>query len=229
MKSFIQRHSQRIYSVLNWVVLLLSAGLIIYLSVDALRGVVFLHDTGYMTFQLWVCAAFAADFFIELYMARDRWRYVRHRWMFLLLSVPWLNVIGWMGIAVPADALYFVRLLPLARGALAMAIVVGYVSANRLTNIFASYTVVLIAIVYFGSLIFFEREQGVNPDVHNYMQALWWACSDATTTGCTIYPVTPAGKIVGAVLAVMGMVMFPLFTVVITSAVRARINSPDTD
>ncbi len=225
MNPFIARHSQRIYSVLNWLMLLLSAGLITYLSVDALRGVEFLTDSGYMHFQLLVCMVFIADFFIELYMSHRRWHYVGRRIAFLLLSIPYLNILNYLGITLSPDALYFARFLPLGRGALAMAIVVGYISKNRLTNIFASYSVILIAIVYFGSLIFYEREMGVNPDLKNYMQALWWACSDATTTGCTIFPVTPAGKIVSAVLAVMGMVMFPLFTVVITSAVRQRISS----
>lgn len=215
----------RIYSSLNWLILLLSVGLITYLSVDALRGVSFIDDSGYMTFQLWVCMAFIADFFIELYMSERKWDYVKRRILFLLLSVPYLNIISGMGLSLGPDAVYFARFVPLARGALAMSIVVGYVSSNRLTNIFASYTVILIAIVYFGSLIFFEREMGVNPGLENYMQALWWACSDTTTTGCTIYPVTPSGKIVSAVLAVMGMVMFPLFTVVITSAVRQRLDS----
>lgn len=219
------RVKARIYSSLNWLILLLSVGLITYLSVDALRGVSFIDDSGYMTFQLWVCMAFIADFFIELYMSERKWNYVKRRILFLLLSVPYLNIISGMGLSLGPDAVYFARFVPLARGALAMSIVVGYVSSNRLTNIFASYTVILIAIVYFGSLIFFEREMGVNPGLENYMQALWWACSDTTTTGCTIYPVTPSGKIVSAVLAVMGMVMFPLFTVVITSAVRQRLDS----
>ena len=43
---------------------------------------------------------------------------------------------------------------------------------------------------------------------------------DATTTGCEIQPVTMAGKVVGMVLAGMGMVMFPLFTVYITNLAR---------
>lgn len=225
MHAFVLRNEKRIYTALNWLMLLLSAGLIVYLSADALRGVPFMSDPGYMRFQLVVCLVFIADFFVELYMSGHRWRYVGRRFVFLLLSIPYLNILGHFGITPDADAMYFARFLPLGRGALAMSIVVGYVSDNRLTNIFASYTVILIAIVYFGSLIFFEREAGVNPAVRDYMQALWWACSDATTTGCPIYPVTPAGKIVSAVLAVMGMVMFPLFTVVITSAVRRRIDA----
>lgn len=225
MNAFVVRHSACIYRWLNITVFALSLALIIYLSADAFRGVSFLADRGYMRFQLLVCCVFIADFFIELYMSSHRWRFFRRRLLFLILSVPYLNLFEHYGVTFSPDVVYFVRFIPLARGMLAMAIVVGYVSTNRLTNIFASYSAVLLAIVYFGSLVFFEREHGLNPGVNAYFDALWWACADTTTTGCSISPMTPAGKVTGAVLAIMGMVMFPLFTVVITSAVRQRISS----
>lgn len=224
MREYLLNHRHTIYRLLNLTILGLSVALVAYLSVDTLRGVEFIYDRGYMTFQLWVCAFFIFDFFMEMYLSANRWRYLGRRIWFLLLSIPYLNLAQWGGMTLTGELLYFARFIPLARGTLALAIVVGYVSTNRLTNIFASYSVILIAIVYLGSLIFYERESGINPAVTSYGQALWWACADATTTGCSIYPVTPAGRITGAVMAVMGMVMFPLFTVVITSAVRAHIH-----
>lgn len=224
MREYLLRHSRLVHRVLNGVILGLSIGLIAYLSVDALRGREFIYDHGYMTYQLWVCIIFIFDFFLELYMSDHRWDYFWRRLPFLLLSIPYINLAEWGGMTLTGETLYFARFIPLARGALAVSIVVGYLSANRLINIFASYTVILVAIVYLGSLIFYEREAGVNPDVTSYGKALWWACADATTTGSTIYPVTPVGRIVAAVLAIMGMVMFPLFTVVITSAVRSRLH-----
>lgn len=223
MREYLLQHSRLVHRVLNGVILGLSIGLIAYLSVDALRGREFIYDRGYMTYQLWVCIIFIFDFFVEMYMSNRRWDYFWRRMPFLLLSIPYINLAQWGGMTLTGETLYFARFIPLARGALAVSIVVGYLSANRLINIFASYTVILVAIVYLGSLIFYEREAGVNPDVTSYGKALWWACADATTTGSTIYPVTPVGRIVAAVLAIMGMVMFPLFTVVVTSAVRSRL------
>lgn len=43
---------------------------------------------------------------------------------------------------------------------------------------------------------------------------------DVTTIGSNIYPVTVVGKIIAVILAAMGMMMFPLFTVYITSLVQ---------
>lgn len=225
MVGVVENHKQRIYNVLNAGMLILSAGLIVYLSVLGLKGIEFFSDRGYMTFQLWVCYFFIADFFIEFYLAADKGRYVRKRLFFLLLSIPYLNIVAGLRIPLHVQALYFLRFIPLARGALALSIVVGYISRNRLTNIFASYIVILIAVIYFGSLIFYELEHNVNAAVTSYWTALWWAMSVATTAGCDIYPVTWAGKVVNAILPTMGTVMFPLFTVVVTNAVRQRLSA----
>ena len=112
------------------------------------------------------------------------------------------------------------RFIPLARGVLAMTIVVGAFSRNKLTSFLSSYIVILASFIYLGSLIFFYCEQGANAMVTDFGTALWWACMNATTLGCDIYPVTIPGKILGCILSVGGIVMFPLFTVYITSLIR---------
>ena len=205
---------------LHTLILMLSVLLIVFISIDTFHDVPFLQNRTYMRFQLWVCIIFMADFFIELPLASDRRRYVRNRLLFLLLSVPWLNIVDMLRLPLTESELYWVRFIPLARGVLAMSIVVGYVSRNRLSSMFASYTSIMIAFLYLGSLIFLYKEHPVNPLVPDFWSALWWACMDATTTGCNIQPVTLAGQIIGMVLAAMGMVMFPLFTVYITNLVR---------
>ncbi len=208
--------------ILRWVVLVLSLLLIVFISVDTFERRPFLQNHAYMTFQFWVCVVFMADFFVELALAGRGMRrgYLKRRWLFLVLSVPWLNVVQWMQWQPGESALYWLRFIPLARATMAMAIVTGYVSRNRVSSMFASYVVVMVAFVYFGSLIFFNAELGVNPMVRNYWNAIWWACMDATTIGCQIQPVTPTGKVVGTVLALMGVMVFPLITVVMTTKVQ---------
>ena len=64
----------------------------------------------------------------------------------------------------------------------------------------------LMATVYFASLIFFVLEHKVNPMVTDYWSALWWAFMDVTTVGSNIYAVTPTGKILSVVLAALGII-----------------------
>lgn len=201
-------------------VFVLSAMLIGFISYDTFTGRNFLHNHLYMQFQLWVCVFFIFDFFYELAFSADKRRYLKTRWVFLLLSIPYLNIITSLNIPLEPTTLYWVRFIPLGRATMALAIVVGYISKNKISSMLVSYLFVLLAFIYFGSIIFFNAERGVNADVTGYWQALWWACMDATTIGCDIQPVTAVGKVVSAVLACMGVLVFPLFTVYVTSLTK---------
>lgn len=218
-----------IEGIINLLVLVLSVLLIVWISIDTFKRVNFLENHSYMTFQFWVCVVFVIDFFIGLYYSRDKGRYMRHRIVFLLLSIPYLNIINQMDIHLSHDALYFVRFIPLARGALALSIVISYLSSNAVTSLFMSYLSIMILVAYFCSLIFYEREAGVNPEVNSYWTALWWSAMNMSTVGCNINPVTVSGKIVAVILPVSGMIIFPLFTVYLTDYVTRAVKKARKD
>lgn len=215
------RHNKGSYllGLANLIVLILSVLLIVWISIDTFKRVNVLENHAYMTFQFWVCVFFILDFFVGLYYTDNRWRFFRHRIIFLLMSIPYLNIINVMHIDLSYDALYFVRFIPLARGALALSIVIGYLSSNAVTSLFMSYLSIMLLVGYFCSLIFYQREAGVNPQVTTYWTALWWSAMNMSTVGCNISPVTVAGKIVAVILPVSGMIIFPLFTVYLTNYV----------
>ena len=216
------RHSRIIGGIAHWVVLALSLGLIVFISYDTFAGIPFLRNSTYMTFQLWVCVVFMADFIVELAVSVDRRHYLATHIFFFLVSVPYLNIMQRTGMLddISAQQLYFLRFIPLVRGAYALAMVVGALSQNRATNLLTSYAAILFSIVYFLSLIFYEQEKPINSDVTEYWDALWWALMNVTTIGCDINPMSVAGQISGVILAASGMLMLPLFTVFVTSLVK---------
>ena len=55
-----------------------------------------------------------------------------------------------------------------------------------------------------------------------YGDALWWAFMDVTTVGSNIIAVTVTGRVLSVLLAALGMMMFPIFTVYVTSLVQKR-------
>lgn len=205
-------------------VVVLSLGLIVVLSIATFKGIEFLHDSMYMKFQFFVCIFFITDFFVELWLSPNgkRWHYVRRRWFFLLISIPYLNLVYWFKIGLSAEAMYFIRFIPLMRCAFALSIVLGYISSNRITSLLTSYVSILVLVTYFAGLIFFECEHPVNPLVVNYWDAFWWGMMQATTLGCDIYPVTPIGKALSVLLSFMGIIMFPLFTVYLSNVIIKR-------
>lgn len=208
-----QKSEKIVLSTMNFIVLILSVLLIVWISYDTFKRIDFLENHAYMTFQLWVCIVFVSDFFVGLYYAEDKWRWFRRRIVFLLLSIPYLNIVTLFDIHISSNMLYFIRFIPLARGALALSIVISYLSSNAVTSIFMSYLSIMLLVTYFCSLIFYQREAGVNPEVISYWTALWWSAMNVTTVGCDISPVTTSGKIIAVILPIVGMIIFPLFTV----------------
>lgn len=218
------RATKILRNLANTVVVLLSIGLIVWISIDTFNHVELMSDSRYMAFQFWTCIFFMLDFFIGLACTgENRWISIRNNIIFLLLSIPWLNGVLYFNIDVNAEVLYFLRFIPIARGALAMSIVFGYVSKNAITSMFVAYLSVTLLTMYFCSLIFYQREYGVNPDVKSYWDSLYWSAMNLTTVGCSIQPVTTPGKVIAVLLPVCGMVMFPMLTVYIANYVTGKL------
>lgn len=209
----------RIIRNMHILVLLLCIVLIVMISIDIFRDFPQLTHQLYMKIQFWICMVFIADFFIELFLSERKMHYIYTHILFLLVSIPYLSIIEYSGIEFKAETEYFLRFIPLIRGGYALAIVVSWLSYNSVSSLFVTYLTILLATVYFSSLLFYNVEQNLNPLVLQYSDALWWAFMDVTTVGSNIYAVTSFGKVLSVLLAAMGMMMFPIFTVYITNRV----------
>lgn len=213
---------KQIYFWLHIFLLMLSLFLIIFISIDTFKNIAFYKEPEFMAVQLWICILFLIDFFLEWILAEKKWHYLFTHFLFFLVAIPYNNIIGYFGWNFSPQVEYLLRYVPLVRGGYALAIVVGWLTSNRATGLFLSYLLTLVATVYFASVIFFIFEQTVNPLVNNYIDALWWASMDVTTVGSNIIAVTPVGRVLSVVLAALGMMLFPIFTVYITNIIQTR-------
>ena len=209
--------------ILHLMVLILSIYLLVTISIDTFAGggIEDYDRPNFMRTQVYICLIFLLDFFVELFMADKKWKYFWTHFVFLLVSIPYLWIIQHIGFEhITPKAAYLIQYIPLIRGGYALALVVGWLTSNRATNLFLTYLITLLATVYFASLAFFMFEQVVNPNVKTYADALWWAAMDMTTVGSNIVPITPLGRILAVLLAALGTMMFPIFTVYITSLIQ---------
>ena len=216
-----------IYGILHVIILLLSLFLVISISVDTFKGIPFYTQSLYMKVQLWICILFLFDFILELFLSKDKLRYFGTHFLFLLVAIPYQNIIAYMGWTFSPEITYMPRFIPLVRGGYAMAIVVGWLTYNKASSLFISYLTMLLATVYFASLAFFVMEHKVNPLVVGYGDALWWAFMDVTTVGSNIIAVTATGRVLSVLLAALGMMMFPIFTVYVTSLIQKKNKEKD--
>lgn len=211
-----------IASVLHIIVLLLSVLLIVGISIDTFRGIPFYKQSLYMKLQLWICIVFLIDFVLEWILADNKKRYLATHFIFFLVAIPYQNIIDAMGWTFPPEVTYLIRFIPLIRGGYAIAIVVGWLTYNRASSLLISYISMLLAIIYFASLAFYVTEHGVNSQVKDYGDSLWWACMDVTTIGSNVIAVTPIGRVLSVILVALGMMTFPIFTVYLTNLVERR-------
>jgi voltage-gated potassium channel len=148
-----------------------------------------------------VCAVFLGDFAIRLKIAPNRRRYMlENGWLDLISSIP----------TFPA-----LRLGRLTRLFRAFKVFRGVRSARNLADhlmrrrVESSVSMVLLLaflLVILAAIAVLQFETGDNANIRTAEDALWWAYATVTTVGYgDRYPVTTEGRLVGAVLMLVGI------------------------
>lgn len=216
------KKSKALEKFLNALVLLGSMAIIVIASIELLEGNNALSETFILKFHLWICGLFLADFFVRWYT--DGWtgRFFRHNIFFLLVSIPYLNIVYSLSTMISHSTWLILRLIPLARGIYGVSLIVGWMTRSRITNLFATYLTILFTTIYFCSIVFYYMEHDVNPPVKTYWDAFDWALMNVTTVGSNIFGVTKIGQVLAVILASAGMIFFPIFTAYVTTKFQSK-------
>lgn len=191
------------------------------ISVEILTGNHLAYSSWYMWLQFAVCVVFIIDFLCEIVSGSPSRRHYAVNILFLLISIPYLNILQWCGIAAGHDVEGALMALSLIRAFVAMAVVVRWMIDSRVSRIFAAYIFTVVCFTYLAALMFYDYEVMVNDRLHGFGNALWWAWMNVTTVGAAIFPVTAAGKILAVILPGLGMMFFPIFTIYVTNIYTA--------
>ena len=225
-KANVPRWQKEVLLWLHIAVLAASVALITFISYDTFRNVSFLENQRYLHFQFWICLLFIADIIVEIIITPSKWHYIVTHIFFILIAIPYINVLEFFNVEISGEMMYFLRFIPMLRAAYVLAIITGALSSNRISSMFIAYIALLLTIVYFSSMMFYVEEHKVNPDCTSYPQALWWSIMCMSTAGSYIGEYTLIGKILSVILSAGGIILFPVFTVYITHAVAG---TPDDD
>lgn len=95
---------------------------------------------------------------------------------------------------------------------------IGMVFKNKASQLISSMIVVFL-LMLIASVLMYSVEHDAQPDnFTNVFQAMWWAVATLTTVGYgDIYPVTIIGKLLSAIIALLGIGMVAVPTGIITS------------
>lgn len=209
-----RKHS--LLQVLNILSLIAGFILLVAVSWEILLGNPRHYSSGYLLLQSVVCVVFLADFFAQMWVCPHKWRFFFRNLYFFLLSIPYLNIVYWLHIEMSHDGAMLMSIIPLLRAMLGLYVLFRWIINNQVTRLFTTYVLSIVVFTYFAALIFYDYEYLVNPQVKTFGDAIFWACMNLTTVGANIFAVTTIGKILTVVLPVLGMLMFPIFTVYVT-------------
>lgn len=167
--------------------------------------------------MLGVCLIFIIDFFALMLHDDHPWRFLARNFVVLMLSIPYHSLFAWMGYTADHSIEMTLSGIVMLRAVMALYITLRWLIARRTTRLLWAYIATVAVCTYFAALFFYEYEAPVNNAVHGFGDALWWACMNMTTVGAEIFPVTAIGKVICVILPIIGMAMFPVFTVYVTS------------
>jgi voltage-gated potassium channel len=155
-----------------------------------------------------IWAVFTIDYAARLYLARERWGFVRsHPLDLLIILLPMLR---------PLRAL---RLLRLMRVTALLGLAHGHAhrSLHARVSAYVGATTVLVLVVSAVAMYDVER-RAEDPNITSVGDALWWAATTVTTVGYgDRYPTTPAGRLIAVALMVVGIALLGVVTATVAA------------
>lgn len=149
----------------------------------------------WLNWILW--AVFAVDYFVRLYLAMERWHFVKTHVLDLVIVV------------VPTfRALRVLRLISVLTVSLRRARDLNYL-------VLPVYVGAITAVLVGVSAVLVYDAEGTNPDspITTLGDAVWWAFTTVTTVGYgDEYPVTPLGRTLGVLLMMSGIALIGSLT-----------------
>lgn len=207
-----------ILQITNILTLLASILLLASLSIEILYSTQLARfSEAYSWAMLIVCIIFITDFFALMLHNPHPWRFFMRNIAMLLLSIPYHFIAQHMGIILNHTETIILSGVVMLRAVMALYITLRWLIEGRATRILWAYISTVAIFTYFAALFFYEYEAPVNSSVESFGDALWWACMNMTTVGAEIFPVTAIGKVICVILPIIGMAMFPVFTVYVTA------------
>ena len=95
---------------------------------------------------------------------------------------------------------------------------IGEVIKSRAHQMIASVFFVSIILILASLLIYYAEHDEQKEAFANAFSGLWWAVATLTTVGYgDIYPVTPVGRVIGAIIAILGIGMVAIPTSILSA------------
>ena len=156
-----------------------------------------------------ICIFFMSDFIYHLLTAKSKLGYLKWGWIDFLSGIPYFPFL-WYG--------RFFQLIRVFRAIRSLKMILLVLFENRAKETLVSICLMTFTVLIFSTVVILTFETSPDSNIKDAEDALWWAFTTISTVGYgDLYPVTPAGRMVGVFLMVMGVSMFGAYTAYVAS------------
>lgn len=189
------------------LILLLSIYVLIALAVEVFADVSESTRTILNAIDAGICLVFLADFVVSFFRAPRKLEFMKWGWIDLISSLPMLDGLRWGRLSRIS------RILRVLRGVRSVKVIARGMDNHRTSTSLAIMLLICFTLVLSSSLLILELENTPDATISTAQDALWWSFATITTVGYgDRYPVTSAGRILGAVLMTAGVGVFGTVT-----------------
>ncbi len=154
-----------------------------------------------------ICFIFLGDFFYHLRIAENKRQFLKWGWIDFISSIPNLEIFRW------GRLVRLLRILRLLRVARSLKFIITFFFRNRAQGAFVSIMLISLLVSIFGGIVILEVEDHPNANILEPEDAFWWAFVTVSTVGYgDYYPVTMLGRILAAILLIVGVGLFSAST-----------------
>ena len=167
---------------------------------------------------------------------RQRWRFVRSPAALIDFSVLAVSCLGAFWVLIYGDDLNLTFLLA-ARLLTRSAKLIRYFPAGRRVGravrekrgqLLTAVVAMLVVLVIASSLMYLAENRAQPDNFSSIPAAMWWGMVTLTTVGYgDTVPVTPAGRVLAAIIAVLGIGLFALPAGIISAGLMETRDDPD--
>lgn len=149
-----------------------------------------------------ICVFFFFEFIYRLTTATDKLGYLKWGWLDLLSSIPMVDSFRY------ARILRIIRFIRVVRAFMTANLFFQHFFRKKAQGAFYSVAIIALMVVILGSLAILQVENTPDANIKTPSDALWWSYVTIMTVGYgDKYPVTDEGRIIGAVMMTVGVVL----------------------